>query len=166
MPKKGESTMSLFPLSPIEPVEKTVQDAIDAIKAVLNFVERSITIAVVNETIFTLNLFNTDDGKSNFSSGGYAIGHLPAVTIPPGEGDAFAADSSGLLTGVVGAVHYRIFELQIDTGGIITLSFANPFLGDNHYEQQVTPAPGLVTVFVTGSIGNQSQVIYTVRQFA
>ncbi len=143
----------------------TIDTALAALDAVLGAFARSIAIGVVNETSFTLNLVNSD-GNTNFSSGGYQSGNLPGASIPPQTADVFGTTNTAPSTGVVGVIHYTATDSNGNDAGVqIDLSFANPFIGSDHYEQNVTVTgmpEATFSVNVIGSVGNNSQVQYVI----
>ncbi len=144
----------------------TVDTALTTLQAILGVFDRSIAIGVVNMTSFTLNLVNSD-GNTNFTSGGYQNGNLPSPSIPPQTADVFGTTNTAPTTGVVGVIHYTATDLDGNDAGIeIDLNFANPFIGSDHYEQNVnvTNIPAATfSVNVIGSVGNNSQVEYVIQ---
>jgi hypothetical protein len=155
---KERPTMSFSPLS-------DVIAAVNQVQQLLAATDRSIAVGVANDTDFTLSLTQSD-GRSNFSSGGYAPNQLPSPSIPPRTADVFGTTNTAPSTGVVGVVHYAAADADgNDAGVLIHLNFANPFIGSDHYEQSVDAIGNVLAFFsvnVIGSVGNNSQVRYII----
>ncbi|GHO60416.1 hypothetical protein [Ktedonobacter robiniae] len=130
-----------------------------------NTFDRSIAAGVVNNTDYTLNLTQSD-GNSNFESGGYQAGNLPGSSLPPQQAEVFGMTNTAPATGVVGVIHYTVADSDGNDGGVmIHLTFSNPFIGSNHYEQSVDvigdPCADF-SVEIIGSVGNNAQVQYVI----
>jgi hypothetical protein len=141
-----------------------VQTAIDALQALENVFARSIAIAVVNNTEFTLNLFESD-----FSFGGFQPDQLPSSAIPPQNADVFGTTNTDPATGVDGRLTYTATDADGNDAGVtIFLQFDNPVLGHNTFGQQVdvTAVGGVpeasFSVLPIGSVGNNCQVKYVI----
>ncbi|MEU1077315.1 Crystal protein ET79 [Streptomyces sp. NPDC005878] len=107
-----------------------------------------------------VNLLN-DSGRAlvrtgaSLSHGVWSDNSLPASLINPGASGSWKSESSGFMTGTEGRASYMMSE-----GGIVSISWNNPFSGGNSYTCNV---PTGFACDQSGGGGKNAQVTFRIR---
>lgn len=106
---------------------------------------RSVIIEIDNKTFATLKRI-----RDHHDHGGFAV--TPSSEIPPGTADVFGAQSKSFSigTGTEGSITY-----SVDGTAELTISWDNPFIGDNESSASVSGGHlALFRVVTTTGVGN------------